>query len=503
MGFQPVEVALSEQALLMGALVALLLVAQAFKVWRLGERRTLRPAIGLLLLALGTLVAVRVAGANYPQLSRTAMGFVLVLGALGAIQVAMSLLFRGVLPAVGLTVPRLAPDLGTAVLSLAVVFVALRQLGVEPAQLVTTSAVVTAMLVFAMQDTLGNMLGGIVLQLDHSIRVGDWVQFNDVDGRVVDVRWRYTAIETRGRELIMVPNSLFMKNRFSVVRPSPAGEIAWRRVIELPVDAHAEPSAVMQALERAVTEADIPNALRAPGPSAILFKIASGVALYHLRYWLSNPQVNDPTDSMVRTHALAALKRSGFKLGVPQEEHLNIQQDKAWRTEQDDAEESRRLRAIQATDLFAKLSQDEQRALASHLMMAPFAAGDIITRQGNVAHWLYLVVRGRARVYVEGTAGRTDLAMLEAGSVFGELGMLMGAERSATVVAETSVECYRLDKDGFAQILQARPEIAEEIAATIERRSEQRHERLASASASGVDRGDLLQRVRRFFSISR
>ena len=57
----------------------------------------------------------------------------------------------------------------------------------ELSSLVTTSAVITAVLAFSMQETLGNVLGGMVLQLEHSIRVGDWVRIEQVSGRVVEI----------------------------------------------------------------------------------------------------------------------------------------------------------------------------------------------------------------------------------------------------------------------------------------------------------------------------
>lgn len=71
----------------------------------------------------------------------------------------------------------------------------------DPTSLFATSAVITAVLAFAMQDTLGNVLGGVALQLDNSLRVGDWVKLDDVSGRVTDVLWRFTAVGTRNHEL--------------------------------------------------------------------------------------------------------------------------------------------------------------------------------------------------------------------------------------------------------------------------------------------------------------
>ena len=121
------------------------------------------------------------------------------------------------------------------------------------------------------------MLGGVTLQLDNSLRVGDWVRLDDVSGRVTDVHWRFTSIETRNRELVMVPNSWLMKNRFTVIRGSDDALYAWRRAVQFSIEPTASPDAVIVALEHAVKDAEIAHVLKDPPPSAILFEVAAGV----------------------------------------------------------------------------------------------------------------------------------------------------------------------------------------------------------------------------------
>ena len=412
------------------------------------------------------------------------------------------LVFRGLLPAVRLALPRIAQDLTVTGLSVAWCLLWLRLAGVDPSQLFTTSAIITAVVAFSIQDTLGNVLGGVALQLDSSLRVGDWVRLDDISGRVVDVRWRYTAIETRTRELVIVPNSWLMKNRFTVIRADGNAPLAWRRAIHFNIDPQAEPGAVTLALEHAVMDADIPHVLKNPPPSAILSEVGSGYCRYTLRYWLGDPQSDDPSDSAVRVHALAALERAGVRQGLPTEERLTIKDNENWRAAAARREFERRVAAIRGTELFARLPAAEQEALASHLVHAPFAAGDVMTRQGALAHWLYLIIHGQARVQVDASGGAVPVTTLHDGDVFGEMGMLTGEPRRATVVAVTAVDCYRLDKDGFGQVLRQRPELAREVSAIAEARNASTAQRLMQAGAPQPPHGDLLGRILRFFSIA-
>jgi hypothetical protein len=489
----------ARQQQLLWLLLAVAAAALAFRVARPAERRSLRLAWALIACAFAAVGAAALA-IDGSSLEQAALAAGVALAGLAALQVAATLLFRGVLsPRLG--APRIAQDLTVTVCSVGWGLLWLRLSGVDPAQLFTTSAVITAVVAFSMQDTLGNVLGGVALQLDNSLRVGDWVRVEDVSGRVTDVRWRYTAIETRSRELVIVPNSWLMKNRFWVIRAPADGPLAWRRAVSFDVDAEAEPTRVAAALEQAVLDAEIAHVLKQPPPSAILADVGAGFCRYTLRYWLGDPRFDDPTDSAVRAHALAALERAGVRRGVPVEERLTIKENDSWRAAADRREFERRLEAIRRTELFAGLPGAEQQALASHLVHAPFAAGDVMTRQGAVAHWLYLIIEGEANVLVDAPGGPILVSTLRSGDFFGEMGMLTGEPRRATVVANTPVECYRLDKAGFAKVLQDRPELAHEVAAIAERRNAESAARMQHAGVAPPVHGDLLARILSFFSL--
>jgi len=142
--------------------------------------------------------------------------------------------------------------------------------------------------------------------------------------------------------------------------------------------------------------------------------------------------------------------------------------------------------------------------LAQHLVHAHFVAGGVLTRQGAAAHWLYLIVQGRVGITAEQAGVVTPVSELGEGEYFGEVGMLTGEPRGATVTALTDVECYRLDKQGFALVLMARPEIAQEIAVVIEQRQSgmsaavDRARRLQSDSRQDA----LLSRIKQFFGVA-
>ncbi len=467
-------------------------------------RASVRNALVLLLTCAGAeLLAASPFAPDYPRLARMALNFASFGAGVALIRLALLTLYR-LLAALRVRVVSLAEDLVTAAVLLLWIFVWLRLAGVDLASLVATSAVITAVIAFAMQDTLGNILGGIVLQLDDSMRVGDWVQVDDIRGRVTDVRWRYTAIETRNRETVFVPNSALMKNRFTVIGSRNDPEVRWRRWVWFAVELGAPPSRVRDALERAVMDADIPCVSRDPKPDAILMDVTDGCARYALRYWLRDPHEDDATDSRVRAHALAALERAGIHLASRREERLVFAEDEARRAALAAAEIARRMNALQSVPLFGSLSDDERSQVAQHLVHAPFLAGDVVTRQGAVAHWLYLVIEGTAEICDETGGTRRYVSSLGPGDIFGERGMLTGEPRSSTVIATTDLECYRLDKAGLAGVLRERPDIAEHMSSILAQRVAELDRLRASAAgahAAASARTDMLARIRAFFGL--
>jgi small-conductance mechanosensitive channel len=472
---------------------------------RPNDRASTRNALFLLGLSAAAAIgaaALRAAGALavagiFGDVAAIAVGIAL-------IRLAGILFFRLLLPTVRVQPARIIEDLATAGFILAWGMVWLRLAGVDLGSLVTTSAVITAVVAFSMQETLGNILGGVVLQLDQSIRVGDWVKLDDTNGRVVEIRWRHTAVETRNRETVVIPNGWLMKNRFTVIGSRADPSPLWRRWVYFDVGIDSSPLAVCDVLVACVTDAQIPNVAREPAPSAVLMKIGDGYGHYALRYFLTDPQPDDPTDSLVRAHAIAALTRHGLSLAVPREERILIKDNEAHRGAEHAKEHARRQAALARVDLFSPLSDAERAELAEHLVYAPFLTGDTVTRQGSVAHWLYLVVKGEAEVWIEDRGTRTRVSTITPGGIFGEMGMMTGAPRQATITARSDLECYRLDKTGFEKVLRSRPDIAGEMSRVLAARERELSWRRDSAGTDGKTvprQDDMLQRIRSFFGL--
>ncbi len=342
--------------------------------------------------------------------------------------------------------------------------------------ILATSAVVSAVLAISLQATLGNLFGGIALRLDGSVEVGDWIQLeNGRQGKVREVRWRHTVLETRDWTTIVVPNSLLLQNSIIVLGRRDGHPRQWRIPIQFAVDHRYSPETVIHAVDEALNAAPIERVALTPAPHTVCLDLMrdgrESYATYAVRYWLTDLSSDESTNSHVRTRIYAALRRAGIPLARPTQTLFLTPNDEEAEKKRTERHHNRRYDAVRSVELFAKFTEEELQALAERVRYAPFTKGETVTRQGAVAHWLYILTKGSVKVRMRTDDGKSkSVATLHAPNFFGEMGLMTGEPRSADVVALTNVDCYRLDKEGFQKFIAERPEIANDVSETLTKR---------------------------------
>lgn len=389
-------------------------------------------------------------------------------GAVTVVNGCALLAFDLALPGIGVEPAPILTDIAVGAGYIAAILATLHRAGFELSGIVATSALLTTITAFSLQGTLSNVVGGVALQLDDSIKVGDWVQLeNGKQGKVREIRWRYTVIETRDWDTMIVPNATILGGTITILGKREGQPLQHRMWVHFNVDFRFSPADVIKAVADALTAAPIEGVAADPPPNCICFDLArehkDSFGCYAVRYWLTDLARDDPTSSRVRERIYTALRRAGIPLAVPAA-HVWVEQDDLDRRERKEKREAeRRVRALRGVEVLRPLNDEERASIAEGLRYALFAPGEPITKQGAVAHWLYIVVDGVAEVRINFEGTDRAVAKIQAPGFFGEMGLMTGEPRTATVVALTEVECYRLDKEAFHRIVTNRREIADDI----------------------------------------
>lgn len=417
--------------------------------------------------------------------------------------------FDALLPRLKVELASIVSDISIGLAYIATTIGVAHAAGWNLSSVIATSAVVSGILAISLQATLGNILGGVALQLDGSIHVGDWIQLESGrQGKVKQIRWRHTLLETRDWATLVVPNSALLAGNILILGKRDGEPLQARMWVNFCVDFKHAPQRVVQVVEDALAAAPIPNVAARPKPSCVCMDFTrEGYAAYAVRYHLTDLAVDDPTNSVVRARIYAALNRAGIHLARPARSIVVTNDDETRATRRFEKDRSVRAEALARMELFQSLTETERLSISERLLDAHFVAGEVVTRQGAVAHWLYILVAGTVEIRTRAADGSNrTVARLEAPSFFGEMGLMNGEPRAADVVALTDVTCYRLDKSSFEHVVQDRPEVALEMSAMLARRRSElmsvRADEPVDGDRQSRDALEILGKVRSFFGLS-
>jgi small-conductance mechanosensitive channel/CRP-like cAMP-binding protein len=421
---------------------------------------------GLARLMLALAVGLSLAAVGAATTAMDAPGRLLHLGSIlalacGLVGLAGIVVFDLVLPAFRVDVPSILRDvLQIAVVAL-VVMACLRLAGLDVLPLVTTSAVLTAVIGLALQAPIANVFGGLALQLDRTLGQGDWIQTGTHSGRIVEIGWRSTRLITKDGDTLFLPNSqLLSGDVLNLSRPTGAHRVS----VQVSVHDRHPPGTVRQRLVDAIR--DVPGVLEYPPPDCVVVDFGEAAVVYAVRYWLAEFERDMTIASEVRARLWYATRRAGLEAPPPRTVlGRRVETPAAAPAPQDDGAERReRLRAV---ELFTPLDDAALDRLATRARRLDFTAGEPIVRQGEAGDTVYVVHEGEVGVRVQVDGSTAEVATLRPGQIFGEMALLTGEPRNASCTARTEVSCYVIHRAEFENLLAHHPEIAERLAAVL------------------------------------
>ncbi|MDX2269126.1 MAG: mechanosensitive ion channel family protein [Bryobacter sp.] len=363
-----------------------------------------------------------------------------------------------------------------------------------------TSGVVTLVFGFAARSLIADLFSGIAMHLDPPFKIGDWIEWRDgneeVLARVVEINWRSTRVHARDdTKTIFIPNSIL--SAVSVVNVfAPQGRT--RQIIAIPLDPGVDVERAARVMLAAALKAEGP--LDDPPPDVLVNSVDTSGIVFHVRYW------HDPIGSFskvqdnVLKEVLAALSHAGIPIARIRQELLQGPLPSV-AVEPKDA-----LWNLRRIEIFRAFSEEELMRIAAGATRRELQQGEVIVRQGEPGSSLYFVMEGLLDVLIT-QEGREPLRVsrLGQGQYFGEMSLLTGDLRSATVQCATSAVVFAVEKYVLEPILRERPELVQVLATTIAERQLQNQAELAKNTV--LQNGDgqqtfaaqLLGKIRNFF----
>jgi small-conductance mechanosensitive channel/CRP-like cAMP-binding protein len=403
-------------------------------------------------------------------------------------------------------IPKIIRDIVQAVVFAAVAIIVLRAIGMDPGSLLTTSALLTAVIGLSLQETLGNLFAGLAIQAQRLFEVGDWVQFDPdpkLIGRVLEINWRATKLLTLDEVEVIVPNGTLAK---APIRNYSKPTTVSRRSVFVHCAYDEPPHRVHQTILAALRE--VPGVLDVPAPSIVTNTFADSGVEYWVRYYITAFQRRDVIDGAVRDRVWYALRRAGVIIPYPQRTVHMREVSEATRVAAEERSIAARDRALRNVDFLDALPDGEHRRLAAMTEQRSYAAGEVIVHEGDLVDDLFIVERGEVVVMLDrpGEEHDVEIARLGPGKFFGEIEFITGGTRFATVKAVMACDLLIVGHDALREVLQRSPALAEPLSKVLaERLAElERHAAnvpIEDAVDSAARRSHLLTRIRQFFSL--
>jgi small-conductance mechanosensitive channel/CRP-like cAMP-binding protein len=391
--------------------------------------------------------------------------------------------------------PRLLADTTGIIVFVAAALAVLQFVyGLKVPGLVAGSGVIAIVLGLAMQDLLGNIFGGLSIYLEKPFTTGDWLLVDGQHARVVEVTWRSTRLITNDEVLIDVPNSHIVKNTITnYALPTPKHGLR----IQIGLHYNVPPLRAQEVLCEAA--ASVKGVCAEPAPSVFVKDFADSSITYEVKVWVNDHQPFNRIMSDVRAHCWYAVRRAGMEIPFP---IVTLHRPKP-------PGEEHKARAIataalQSHAIFGFLAPADISEIVHDSPLVLFATTEHLIEQGAAGESMLLIAQGRVDVTLSRDGHSTVVAQLGPGDCVGEMSLLTGEPRNATVIALTEVEAVEIKKDAFAAYVRGNTGALTQLSDLLAQRqlaNEQQTAGQATPDQRARVRATIMRRLRGFFQL--
>lgn len=336
---------------------------------------------------------------------------------------------------------------------------------VSLAPLFTGSTILGIVVGLALQDTLGNLFAGLALQADQPFQVGDVILLpgNRGEGVVEQVSWRGVKIRTFQNKLLVISNSVLGKELIEV---APKNNLNAKLVFfnTLYTDS---PAKTIHAVREAVRQVE--NVSAKMRPVVRIRNLAADGIDWEVKYWLDDYRIQHDTDALVRQRIWYVFQREKISFAYPtrtlylEKKAEDVPPEEVFNTT------AERLNNV---SIFAPLSDEEIERLANASTSRIYAPGEAIVRRGQEGNSMYVIIRGAVKVQIPENDYQKTIGTLQENDFFGEMSLLTGEPRTATVIATEESEVLRIDKEGLKPIFESNPTLVSAVSELVEERRE-------------------------------
>lgn len=363
-------------------------------------------------------------------------------------------------------------------------------LNIKITVILASSAVLTVVVGFALQDVLGDLFSGIALNFEESLMVGDWVKIGEFEGKIEQCRWRAIILRTIDNVLILIPNQLASKER---VMNFGSGKRNFALRFEIGVSYESNPDMVINAIQRVL--ATMASVLKDPQPMVMVKKFADFSINYEVRFWLKDYSQKDMIKSEIRRKTWYAFKRKDIRIPFPIRD-VYIKKEKEEKITENDI-----IEMLKHNELLKTIGPAALTDLARHVEIEIYGGGEILINEGEPGRYFYLVLAGGVEIVKD----HKVFQLLQGNDYFGEISVFTGEKTNAMVKVAKESKILKIPAEKFREALKINEQTAKKLSQAIALRksklSELEKEKPVSSTAIKKESDNIFQRMKKYFGI--
>jgi small-conductance mechanosensitive channel/CRP-like cAMP-binding protein len=378
----------------------------------------------------------------------------------------------------GVSVPKFLTELVRLIILAVAVFLVLDiGYGQTLRGLLVGPGIAAVVIGLAMQDLVGNIIAGIALQAGKSFSQGDWLVLDDRQAEVVEINWRSTRLRTLDDISLEIPNREMA--RVTIVNLNKPQRLHAMRIPFL-LDYAVPPTRAKNVLLHAVANAQ--GVAPEPKPKVYVKDFGDSGVAYEIKFWMDNHRLYNEVCDAIRSNVWYSLRRHGIRIPYPTR---TVQVERPPRDKQQEVQSAARI-ILRQQPLFRCLSDEQLDALLPRGRVVHFGRGETMIQQGEDGESMFVLVEGDATVTVEGNGAPQQVATLRSGDCVGEMSLLTGERRNATVIALTDCEAVEIGKAVLARSLKEHPRLLEQLSELLAKRQMENEGILAAEALRGA-----------------
>lgn len=361
-------------------------------------------------------------------------------------------------------VPRLFRDLSRIFLILCGLALVLSVVwGADLGSIVAALGVGSLVIGLALQDTLGNLFSGIALLFERPFTEGDWIEVDQIKGKVVEINWRSVHLLTRELEMLVIPNAVLAG---ATIRNYRRPQKMHVEVVEVGFSYDDPPNKVKRIMRE--TALSTKGVLDKPKPEIQTIAYDDSSIGYKVRLFLADydkvPQIRDE----FMTRVWYAAERHNLNIPFPIRTLYHNPPAKI----NSGTVVADRLSAIANLPYFTTISPEILADLAHFADSQYFGEGEKVITQGMYSAQFFVIIKGNGIVtlHLDGSLLEQEVAQLSPGDFFGESGLSGKNISPVSVTALSDLELLVLPIENLQSVLEQSSRLRQEIGAVIESR---------------------------------